>query len=86
LDNLNPDKRCLAGGQMNITKPYCVLLKHLDKPECFLEDNLFREYIENCQNVGPISNTFTNKDYEAGKGKLLSVVKKSNPPPVQQAS
>jgi hypothetical protein len=30
---------------MNLAKLYPVLLKHLDKPECFLENTLFREYL-----------------------------------------
>jgi len=60
---------------MNIAKPYSVLIKHLDKPACFLEDELFRDYVENLQNQDLISGRSQAARNEASKGRRLSVLK-----------
>lgn len=60
---------------MNLAKPYSVLIKHLDKPECFLEDELFRDYVENFQNRDLISARFELARHETAKGRRLSVLK-----------
>lgn len=60
---------------MNIAKPYAVLIKNLDKPACFLEDELFRDYVENFQNQDLISGRSEAARIESAKGRRLSVLK-----------
>lgn len=69
---------------MNLSKPYAVLMKHLDKPQCFLEDKLFRECVENFQNLNLISARLEQRKEGAVKQLKISVLKENVFSPVNE--
>jgi hypothetical protein len=78
--------RGLTSSHMNLSSRYSLLLKHLDKPQCFLEDKLFRECVSNFQKRELISGRCAATIHEAAEGPRISVLESAYLPPVQPAT
>ena len=73
----------VTSSTMKFSNRYRLLLKHLDKPHCFLEDKLFRECVSNFQSPNLTSRKFGSSLNEAAEELRVSVLENAYLKPVQ---
>lgn len=67
-------ERVLIGNHMKRANPLRVLLKNLDKPQCFLEAKLLSEHLSNSQSRELISSKFASAIDRPAEEQRISVL------------